>query len=230
MIIMTLILISTTLECGGLDSRWVATRGDDQDRGSRVGRSEKEVGLVDQRERGSCEFLQDSNLPLGKDYRPPPTTIYNRGQAYSAKLIYCLKSCSWCTRESSQAWNSNLSKDKIRFWSLPSSSSQLDSQVPLSPALSDDRRRSWKTQSSSFFQYIFSKRRKRWCRSHFPDKFQAFGKFWLNQELFGLVKLTCRVCLVRLGDRDDSHHYVGFTSAGHCTHVSFSTHIHRKKL
>ena len=74
---------------------------------------------------------------------------------YSAKLIYCLKSCSWCTRESSQPWNSNLSKDKIRFWSLPSSSSQLDSQVPLSPALSDDRRRSWKTQSSSFFSIFF---------------------------------------------------------------------------
>ena len=56
-----------------------------------------------------------------------------RNTTYSAKLIYCLKSCSWCTRESSQPWNSNLSKDKIRFWSLPSSSSQLDTQVPLSP-------------------------------------------------------------------------------------------------
>ena len=81
-----------------------------------------------------------------------------------------------------------------------------------------------------FFSILFSKRRKRWCWSHFPDKFQAFGKFWLNQELFGLVKLTCRVCLVKLGDRDDSHHYVGFTSAGHCTRVSLSTHIHRMKL
>ena len=151
-----------------------------------------------------------------------------RKTTYSAKLIYCLKSFSCCTRESSQPWNPNLSKDKIRFWSLPSSSSQLDSQVPLSPALPDDRRRSWKTQY--LFSILFSKRRKRWCWSHFPDKFQAFGKFWLNQELFGLVKLTCRVCLVRLGDRDDSHHYVGFTSAGHCTRVSFSTHIHRKKL
>ena len=146
-----------------------------------------------------------------------------RKTTYSAKLIYCLKSCSWCTRESSQPWNSNLSKDKIRFL-FPAGQSG-----STFPALPDDRRRSWKTQYL-FFNAFFSKRRKRWCWSHFPDKFQAFGKFWLNQELFGLVKLTCRVCLVRLGDRDDSHHYVGFTSAGHCTRVSFSTHIHRKKL
>ena len=51
-------------------------------RSGKPGRSEKEVGLVDQRERGSCGFLQDSNLPPGKDYRPhqPPYTTEDKLQ------------------------------------------------------------------------------------------------------------------------------------------------------
>ena len=103
-IIMTLILISTTLECGGLDSRWVATRGVDQDRGSRVSQRKKSGWSTREREREGV--LDSCRIPIchwGRGiapHQPPYTTedkLQNdpsqppmtRGGRSSQLLIYC---------------------------------------------------------------------------------------------------------------------------------------------